>query len=154
MTTSTNHRITREADTREARKRPTSWAPPESLPTPDKQPGYAYRWIRISTYETSDPANISAKSREGWEPVLATEQSNMLHLTGNNPRYKDNIEIGGLLLCKAPEEFMEQRDEYFRNKANLESASVESQFRSQENSVMPLFVNMKTKISNGFGSGI
>jgi hypothetical protein len=46
-----------------------AWKPPELLPEPDKVPGYSYRWIRVSTLNTADPRNLSAKLREGWEPV-------------------------------------------------------------------------------------
>jgi hypothetical protein len=43
------NRLTRELATREIQERPKQWMQPELLPEPDKQPGYAYRWIRVST---------------------------------------------------------------------------------------------------------
>ena len=67
-------RTTRDLETRAVQERPKQWAPPELLPEPDKQPGFAYRWIRVSTLNNADPRNISAKMREGWEPVTLTEQ--------------------------------------------------------------------------------
>lgn len=41
--------------TREETKRVEVWAPASTLPEPDKQPGYAYRWIRVSTNGEKDP---------------------------------------------------------------------------------------------------
>ena len=39
------NRITRDMENREFSERPKQWMPPELLPEPDKEPGYAYRWI-------------------------------------------------------------------------------------------------------------
>jgi len=100
LTVMSIHRATSE--------RPKQWAPAELLPEPVKQPGYAYRWIRTSTLNQADPRNLSGKMREGWEPVRIEEQPEMQLLIDPSSRYKDNIEIGGLLLCKTPEEFVEQ----------------------------------------------
>ena len=63
------NRLNREVDNREFSERPKQWMPAELLPEPDKQAGYAYRWVRTSTLNTADPRNLSAKLREGWEPV-------------------------------------------------------------------------------------
>ena len=63
------NRLTRELEARAVKERPMQWQQPELLPEPDKQAGFAYRWIRVSTLNASDPRNLSAKLREGWEPV-------------------------------------------------------------------------------------
>ena len=98
-----DNRISRELETREKVERPRSWAPPSLLPDPTPEPGYAYRWIRVSTMGQSDPRNVSAKLREGWEPVVAKDHPEVLNFLDNdNERYKDNIVIGGLMLCKTP----------------------------------------------------
>ena len=107
------NKLARELDTRELVERPKQWQQPELLPEPDKQAGYAYRWIRISTLNNADPRNISAKMREGWEPVSIEEQPRFQMLVDPNSRFKDNIEISGLLLCKTPEEFVAQRNAFY-----------------------------------------
>ena len=104
------NRKPREIESREISERPKQWMPPELLPEPDKQPGYSYRWIRVSTLNNADPRNLSAKLREGWEPVPLEEQPKFQLLVDPTSRFKDNIEIGGLLLCKTPTEFVEQRN--------------------------------------------
>ena len=65
---------TRELETRAVSERPQQWANPELLPEPDKQVGFAYRWIRVATLNSPDPRNLSSKLREGWEPVRIEEQ--------------------------------------------------------------------------------
>jgi len=97
------NRIPREVDTRQQDERPKQWQAPELLPEPDKQAGFAYRWIRVSMMNSADPRNLSSKLREGWEPVRAEEQPKFQLLVDPDSRFKDNIEIGGLLLCKTPQ---------------------------------------------------
>ena len=85
------NRLTRELETRATKERPKQWAPAELLPEPDKQAGFAYRWIRVSTLNNADPRNLSSKMREGWEPVRLEEQPKFKLLADPNSRYKDNI---------------------------------------------------------------
>lgn len=145
------NRLAREVQTRSASERPKSWQRPESLPQPDKQPGYAYRWIRVSMIGNSDAKNISAKLREGWEPVSIDEQPQFKLLVDPNSRFKDNVEIAGLLLCKMPVEFVEQRTAYFAkvNQDNMDA--VDNNFMRENDSRMPLFREKKS--STSFGQG-
>ena len=48
---------------REDTKRPEAWQPASVLPEPDKQPGYSYKWVRVSSLGKADPRNVSAKMR-------------------------------------------------------------------------------------------
>ena len=145
------NRLTRELDKRTAVERPTHWAPPELLPEPDKQAGYAYRWIRVASLNQADPRNLSAKLREGWEPVRIEEQPQFQLLVDPNSRYKDNIEIGGLLLCKTPVEFVEQRNKYYSSQANAQMDAVENTLMRQSDPRAPLFNEGKT--TSSFGKG-
>lgn len=145
------NRITREVDTRATSERPKQWAPAELLPEPVKQPGYAYRWIRTSTLNQADPRNLSGKLREGWEPVRVEEQPEMQLLIDPNSRYKDNIEIGGLLLCKTPEEFVEQRNAHYAKQSEAQTEAVDNNFMRQSDARMPLFTEKKSTTSFGKG---
>jgi len=142
----------RELSTRELDSRPKQWMPPELLPEPDKQPGYAYRWIRVSTLSQSDPRNVSAKLREGWEPVALEEQPQFQLLADPNSRFKDNIEIGGLLLCKTPVEFVEQRDAYYAKQTLAQTEAVDNGLMRQSDPRMPLFKERKSSTSFGKGT--
>jgi len=146
------NRITREVDTREFSERPKQWMPPELLPEPDKEPGYTYRWIRSSTLGTADPRNLSSKFREGWEPVRIEEQPKFTLLIDPNSRFKDNIEIGGLLLCKTPTEFVEQRNAYINKQTSLQTEAVDNNLMRQSDSRMPIFKEGKSEHSFGKGS--
>jgi hypothetical protein len=148
---STN-RITRELETRATYERPTAWAQPELLPEPDKQAGFDYRWIRVATLNQADPRNLSAKMREGWEPVRIEEQPQFQLLVDPSSRYKDNIEIGGLLLCKTPSEFVVQRNKHYADQADAQMVAVDNTLMRQSDPRMPLFNEGKTTVSFGKGS--
>ena len=145
-------RIPRDLETRAVTERPKSWAPPELLPEPDKQPGYSYRWIRVSTLNQADPRNLSAKLREGWEPVTLEEQPKFRLLADPNSRYKDNVEIGGLLLCKTPTEFVTQRNEYYAKQTQAQTEAVDNNLMRQSDPRMPLFKERKSATSFGKGT--
>ena len=144
-------RIAREIETRVAQERPKQWMPAELLPEPDRQPGYAYRWIRVSTLNTADPRNLSSKLREGWEPVTIEEQPKFQLLVDPSSRFKDNIEIGGLLLCKTPVEFVEQRNDHVNKQTQAQTEAVDSNLMRQSDPRMPLFKERKS--STSFGKG-
>jgi len=147
----TTNRTTREIETRAVQERPKQWMPPELLPEPDKQPGYDYRWVRVSTLNASDPRNISSKLREGWEPVGIEEQPKYRLLTSGDGKFKDNIEIGGLLLCKTPVEFVSQRTEYYDKQTQAQTEAVDNNLMRQSDPRMPLF--KENKSSSSFGKG-
>jgi hypothetical protein len=137
--------------TREETKRVQSWAPASTLPEPDKQPGYAYRWVRVSTLNVKDPRNISSKLREGWEPVSIEEQPQFRLMVDPDSRFKDNIEVAGLLLCKAPVEMMGQRKQYYAGKNQAQMESVDNNFMRESDARMPLFREKKSTTSFGKG---
>ena len=146
------NRIPRETATRDTSARPKQWAPAELLPEPDKQPGYAYRWIRTATLNSADPRNLSSKLREGWEPVDVSEQPRMQLLIDPTSRFRDNIEIGGLLLCKTPTEFIEQRTQHFNNQTQAQTEAVDNNLMRQSDPRMPLFNERKSTTSFGRNS--
>lgn len=147
----TTNKLSREVQTRAATERPEQWAPAELLPEPIKLAGYKYHWVRISTLGAADPRNLSAKLREKWEPVPIEEQPEMQLLVDPNSRFKDNIEIGGLLLCKTPEEFVEQRNRFYANQSDAQTEAVDNNLMRQSDPRMPLFKEGKS--STSFGKG-
>lgn len=146
-----DNRVSREIETRAVLERPKQWMQPELLPEPDKQPGYSYRWIRVATLNDADPRNLSAKLREGWEPVSVEEQPKFRLLADPASRFKDNIEVGGLLLCKTPTEFVDQRNNHFSKMTQSQTDAVDNSFMRQSDSRMPLFQERKS--SSSFGKG-
>jgi hypothetical protein len=147
----TQNRLARELDTRAVTQRPEAWRPPETLPMPEDRPGWKHRYVRISTMGQADPSNISSKLREGYEPCKAEDYPElMMHATVEG-RFKGSIEIGGLLLCRIPEEFLKQRADYYDKQNKSQIDSVDNNFLRENDPRMPLFSERKTKVT--FGSG-
>jgi hypothetical protein len=146
------NRLSREMQSRATQERPKQWQQADLLPEPDKQPGYAYRWVRVSTLDKVDQRNISGKFREGWEPVAIEEQPKFQFLIDPDSRFKNNIEIGGLLLCKCPSEFMEQREDYVTKFTKAQAEAVDNSLMRQSDPRMPLF--RENKSSTSFGKGV
>ena len=145
-------RTPRETETRAASEREKVWQPASTLPEPNKQDGYDYRWVRTAFLSKTDPTNLSSKMREGWEPVRIEEQEHFRFFLDPDSRFKDNIEVGGLLLCKAPYELMAQRRRYFSNQAEANMEAVNNNFMRENDPRMPLFSERKSKTSFGTGS--
>jgi hypothetical protein len=90
--------------------------------------------------------------REGWEPVAIEEQPDMQLLVDPESRFKHNIEIGGLLLCKAPTEFMKGRIEHFEKMTKAQADAVDNSLMRQSDPRMPLFNERKSSTSFGKGA--
>lgn len=134
-------RKTREQEVRAS----TSWAPPTALPDPEPRTGIVHRWIRASAYGQSDPTNVSKKMREGWEPCK-TEDYPELHIS-ETP--SGNVELGGLILCRMSEETATQRDLYYENMAARQEQAVSTNYKREENPVMPLIDQRRTQVTFG-----
>lgn len=145
------NRLQRELDTRKEAERPKQWAPAELLPEPDKQAGFKYRWIRVSMNGQADPRNLSRALREGWEPVRMEEQPRMKLLVDPQSRFKDNIEIGGLVLCKTPEEFVDQRNKYYQDQTEAQTKAVDNNLMRENDPRMPIFNERKSTTTFGKG---
>lgn len=128
-----------------------SWAPAQLLPDPTPEPGYTFRWIRISTLGLDDAMNISTRLREGYEPVKATDHPEVQVIGSLEGRFPDCIVIGGLMLCKIPQELADQRDDYYRGQAKQQLQAVDNSLMRQSDSRMPLFKERKSEVVIGKG---
>lgn len=143
------NRLSRELETREKTTRKKSWVRPELLPSPTPEKGYTYHWVRISTRGQADPTNVSSKLREGWEPVKASDHPEIVLTGTENDRFKDNIVMGGLMLCKAPVELVEERNAYYQEQADAQIRSVDNNFMRENDPRMPLFSERNSKTTFG-----
>jgi hypothetical protein len=150
--TELDNREPRALQTRDTAERPKKWTPPQLLPDPTPEEGYAYRWIRIATLGKDDAMNISGKLREGWEPVKASDHPEVRLFSGGQSRFPDSIEVGGLLLCKTPVEFTEQRNAYYTQQAESQMQSVDNAYMRENDPRMPLFKERSTKVTFGRGT--
>ncbi len=143
-----NNRTPRDLETREQEKRYV-YTPASTLPDPAPEPGFTYRWIATAILGQANPTNVSQKLREGWEPVKAVDHPELM-LQGDK---NGNVEIGGLMLCKAPTEMVLSRKEYYENQARAQMESVDNNFMRNNDARMPLFKDTKTSTSRGGGFG-
>jgi len=146
------NRKSREADTRAVAARQMAWRPPETLPSPDPREGVTHRWIRTSMMGSADAANISSKLREGYEPCKAEDYPELMMHATTEGRFKGAIEVGGLVLCKIPTEFLKQREEYYANQNKAQMESVDNNFMRDNDPRMSKFSEKSTKVSFGSGS--
>jgi len=137
---------TRESDVRAN----NMYTPPSTLPDPTPEPGMSFHWVATHINGVADPSNVSKRLREGWVPVKAADHPECM-VQGNAD---GNIEIGGLMLCKAPTELLRSRKKYYENQAQQQMDSVDNSFLKQSDSRMPLFSEKSSSTSRSrFGSG-
>jgi len=75
-----------------------------------------------------------------------------IKLTSNpNSQYKDAVEVGGLILCKMPQEMVDQRNTYYKDKADGQAKAVDNSFMKENDPRMPLFSDKKS--TSSFGKG-
>jgi len=146
-----DNRINREHTTREKTARKKSWQRPEMLPSPNPEEGYKFHWVRVSTHGQIDATNVSSKLREGWEPVKAKDHPEITMVTVENERFKDNVVIGGLMLCKAPTELVKERNDHYAEQSKAQIQSVDNNLMRENDPRMPLFNDRTSKVT--FGSG-
>ena len=148
-----DERTDRSHDTREDFVREDdSWVPSSVLPTPDPQDGWIFRWIRTSTLGQADNTNVSKKFREGWIAVKAEDHPELKIMPDINSQFNGNLEVGGLLLCKAPEEKMRARTKHYENVARRQMESVDSNYMRENDPRMPLLRPEKNTRTT-FGKG-
>ena len=146
------NRKPRELEARQEMQRPTSWRLPDALPSPNNRPGLSHRWVRTSTLGTSDPSNISSKFREGYEPCKAEDYPELMMHASTEGRFKGNIEVGGLVLCRIPAEFMEQREDHFARQNKAQMDSVDNTYMKDNDPRMQKFAERSSKVTFGTGT--
>ena len=146
------NRIKRDNTTRETETRKRSWQRPEVLPTPEPEDGYAFRWVRVSMLGQVDATNVSSKLREGWEPVRAEDYPQFTVLNVEQEKFADNIVQGGLMLCKVPQEIVDERNAHYEQQARNQIQSVDNNLMRENDARMPLFNDRKTKVTFGNGT--
>ena len=145
-----SNRKPRDSSTREATERKKEWKPASRIPDPEQQEGYSFRWIRTSTLGQPDNTNVSAKFREGWEPVKAEDHPELQVMSDIDSRFEGNIEVGGLLLCKNTQENVEARQEYLQDVNDRQMESVDNSYLRESDPRMPVLKpERSTKVSFG-----
>lgn len=123
-------RATRSSETREKETRRKPWSPPSRLDAPPAPEGYKHRWLRAEVNGNLDNQNIYSKLREGYELVrledLPEEYRGMLP-TMDDGKHAGVVSVGGLLLARIPDETVDERNAYFRKKAQDQLHAVDNE---------------------------
>ena len=144
-------RTTREAKSRANTQRRKPWAPPSKLDAPDAPIGFKHRWVRTALRGEDDLTNVHSKLREGWEPVRADEYPDMgdrypVIQEGKNAGV---IGVGGLMLCRIPEETVEERTEYYREQTRNQMKAVDENLMREQHPSMPFHNDRKSRVTFG-----
>jgi|TARA_R110000744_G_scaffold32674_10_gene76433 hypothetical protein len=133
-------RETRGNEQRADTQRTQAWQPPSVLPDPNPQDGWVFRWIRTATVGQSDNPNVSYRFREGWEACKAEDHPELKIMCDQDSRWASDgcIEIGGLLLCKAPAELVKSRQEYYDKLAVQQVESIDNNYLRESDPRMPM----------------
>ena len=150
--TTNSDRTPRSAESRDKISRRKPWQPPSLLDAPPPPQGYVYRWIRESMIGQNDPANMSKRIREGWEPVSAKDHPDFEAPTIDDGKHAGVIGVGGLILAKIPKETVDERRAYYQNVADQQIQAVDNDLMRESNQVMPISnPNRSTKVTFGKG---
>ena len=102
-----------------------------------------------STKQTRAPREAESRNvsyrPEAWRPPETLPSPDDRRFTGN-------IEVGGLLLCRIPDEFLAQRAAYYAKQNQAQMDSVDNNFLRDSDHRMPLFSEKKSKVTFGSGS--
>ena len=150
--TTESDRTPRSAESRDTKSRRKPWQPPSLLDAPPPPQGYVYRWIRESMIGQNDPANMSKRVREGWEPVRAEDHPDFEAPSIEDGKHAGVIGVGGLILAKIPKETVEERRAYYQNLSDSQIQAVDNDLMRESNQVMPISnPNRSTKVTFGKG---
>ena len=130
-------RQSRDSQSREETKRNLDWKPPSALDAPEAPIGYKHRWIRESVLDYDDKNNVFKRRREGYELVRAEDYPDFDAPVVDEGKNAGVIGTGGLLLARIPEEIVEQREDYFKNKTQTQMDAVDRDWMRENNPVMP-----------------
>jgi len=108
------------------------------LDAPEAPPGYKHRWLRAEVRGHDDKANMSKRIREGFEPVRAEDYPEFDSPTVDDGKHAGTIGVGGLVLAKVPEETVEERTDYFRQRSQEQLQGVDNDLLRDSDPRMPI----------------
>ncbi len=128
-------RTPRSLETRDNTKRKRTWTEPSMLPTPAPSDGWRFKWVRTDNRQKGDNLTMQKRLGEGWEPVEIGEHPEIVSELGLTQQH-GRIERGGLILCKMPEEMVQQREDHYRGIAREQESSAEEHYMRDSNELV------------------
>lgn len=139
----------RASQSRDSQKRPQTWAPPSSLDAPPCPDGFRQRWIRTEIMGQDDTKNMSAKLREGWDPVRADQYPDHPYAQIAEGKFAGCIGVGGLVLARIPEEVAAQRDAYYKKQTSDRDEAVNNDLMKEQHPSMPINSERQSRVTFG-----
>ena len=106
--------------------------------------------IRVESLRASMPETSHRNS--GRIRACEAEDTAINDQRGLRRPFKGGIEIGGLLLCRIPEEYLKQREEYFARQNQAQMESVDQNYMRENHPHMRKFSERSTEVTFGSGS--
>ena len=147
--TDSKKRTPRETQTREKTARRKPWAPPSTLDAPPAPHGYVHRWVRTAIRGDDDQNNVYSRMREGWEPVRADEYPETEFPVIQDGKHAGVIGSGGLMLCRIPQETVDERTEYYRDQTRNQMKAVDENLMREQHPSMPITSDRQSRVTFG-----
>ena len=144
-------RLLRDDIDRDSEQREQPWKPAPILPVPDKRPGIDHRWVRSAMRGQSDNINVSQALRDGWVPVLAVDYPELQIIPDRNSQYQENVEVGGLLLCKRPTHIGDKIRVHAMEEVRGQMEAVDRNYFREESARMPMLESERRTRASKFG---
>jgi|TARA_R110000796_G_scaffold88583_1_gene191320 hypothetical protein len=93
--------------------------------------------------------NVHAKLREGWEPVRADEHPESDYATIEDGKHAGVIGNGGLMLARIPEETVQERTAYYRDRTRDQMTAVDQDLMKEQHPSMPIENRRSSRVSFG-----
>jgi len=142
-------RTPRAAETRSKVERRKPWRPSSSLEAPQPPEVYKFRWVRTEVRGYQDTKNVSGRIREGYEPVRAEDYPDFDAPTIEDGKHAGVIGVGGLILCKVPEEIAESRSDYFQQQTADQMTAVDNDLLKEQHPSMPISRERDSRVTFG-----
>jgi hypothetical protein len=126
-------RTPRSLETRENTSRSSGWDD-SILPEVEPRNGWSHKWVRTDTMGVADKMTYSKRLRQGWEPVDIADYPELAMYVDHKSHGK--VEVGGLILCRIPEERVKQRSAHYLNKARVAESSAEEHYMRDQNELI------------------
>ena len=107
------------------------------------------------TPRSEESRENETRTSDAWTPASVLPvpaQKDGWVMSDISSRFEGNIEVGGLLLCKAPKEEMDKRAAYYQQMASSQMESVDNSFMRENDPRMPLLKPDRTTRTQ-FGKG-
>jgi hypothetical protein len=117
----------RQAGSRAATARKRLWVRPSNLDAPPAPAGFAHRWVSVENRGQANATNASKRFREGFEPVRAEEYPTFAAPTVEDGKFKGVIGVGGLILCRIPQEIVDDRNEQIQGRIEEAAGEIDEQ---------------------------